>query len=73
MIDEQNISDKMKLYLSRKLLDCKTKIKKLKFKKKIIKTFYVSSTISSIIVSTIVDSLILPPIYVTFSRYQVLL
>lgn len=65
MTDEQSISDKMKVYLERKLADCETKIKKLKFKKKIMKGLYISSTILSIIMSTIVASQTLPPTYMT--------
>ena len=59
------ISEKMKVYLSRKLEECEIKIKKLKFKKTVMKCIYISSTISSIIISTIVASMILPPIYIT--------
>ena len=65
MTEDHIISDKMKVYLNRKLLDCETKIKKLKFKKKMMKSLFVCSTVLSIILSTIVASLILPPIYIT--------
>jgi len=57
MVDEHNISEKVKQYLIRRLEDCKQELIKLKRKRKRIKILYVSTVISSIIISTVSASL----------------
>ena len=57
MTQEYNISEKVKVYLGRKLNDCREQIIKLKRKRRIIKILYVSTIVSSIIISTVVASL----------------
>ena len=57
MIEEHNISEKVKQYLERKLQDCRNELIKLKRKRKRIKILYVSTVVSSIIISTVVVSL----------------
>ena len=57
MVEEHNISEKVKDYLRRKLNDCEKKLIKLKRKRTIIKILYVSTVVSSIIISTVVASL----------------
>ena len=57
MIEEHNISEKVKQYLERKLQDCRNKLIKLKRKRKRIKILYVSTVVTSIIISTVVVSL----------------
>ena len=57
MTQEYNISEKVKMYLTRKLNDCREQIIKLKRKRRIIKILYVSTIVSSIIISTVVASL----------------
>ena len=54
---EEHISEKIKLYLERKLQDCRNELIKLKCKRKRIKILYVSTVVSSIIISTVVVSL----------------
>jgi predicted amino acid racemase len=65
---EYSISEKVKEYLERKLVESKTKIKKLKRKKKINKVLLVFTVGSSIVISAVVASVsltVLPPIAVT--------
>ena len=65
---EYSISEKVKEYLERKLVESKTKIKKLKHKKKINKVLLVFIVGSSIVISAVVASVsltVLPPIAVT--------
>src|SRR5271170_4262950 len=57
MIEEHNISEKVKQYLERKLQDCRNELLKLKRKRKRIKILYVSTVVTSIIISTVVVSL----------------
>src|SRR5271163_5061941 len=57
MIEQHNISEKVKQYLERKLQDCRNELIKLKCKRKRIKILYVSTVVSSIIISTVVVSL----------------
>src|SRR5580693_2647054 len=57
MVDKQNISEKLKEYLTRKLEACRCELIKLKRKRKRIKILYVSTVISSIIISTVSVSL----------------
>src|SRR5580698_1514417 len=57
MVDEHNISEKVKQYLIRRLEDCKQELIKLKQKQKRIKLLSVSTVISSIIISTVSASL----------------
>ena len=57
MTHELNISEKVKVFLARKLNDCKEQIIKLKRKRRIIKILYVSTVVSSIIISTVAASL----------------
>jgi tetrahydromethanopterin S-methyltransferase subunit G len=57
MVEEHNISEKVKDYLRRKLNDRRKELIKLKRKKRIIKILYVSTVVSSIIISTVVASL----------------
>src|SRR5277367_6605275 len=57
MIEEHNISEKVKHYLERKLQDCRNELIKLKNKRKRIKILYVSTYLSSIIISMVVVSL----------------
>jgi hypothetical protein len=57
MTQEYNISEKVKVFLARKLNDCREQIIKLKRKRRIIKILYVSTIVSSIIISTVVASL----------------
>ena len=56
MIEEQ-ISEKVKQYLERKLQDCRNELIKLKRKRKRIIILYVTTVVSSIIISTVVVSL----------------
>jgi len=56
MIEEHNISEKVKQYLERKLQDCRNELIKLKRKRKRIKILYLSTVVSSIIISTVVVS-----------------
>jgi hypothetical protein len=57
MMEEHNISEKVKQYLERKLQDCRNELIKLKRKRKKIKVLYVTTVVSSIIISTVVVSL----------------
>src|SRR5580698_3283658 len=57
MVDEHNISEKVKQYLIRRLEGCKQELIKLKRKRKRIKILYVFTVISSIIISTVSASL----------------
>ena len=57
MVEEHNISEKVKEYLRRKLDKTRNRLKKLKCKRKIIKGIYLSTIVSSIIISTVVASL----------------
>ena len=52
-----NISEKLKDYLRKKLIDCRKELIKLKRKRRIIKILYVSTVVSSIIISTVAASL----------------
>jgi hypothetical protein len=54
---DYNISEKVKLYLIRKLNEYKDDLIKLKRKRKRIKILYVTTVVSSIIISTAVASL----------------
>ena len=69
MAEEYNISEKVKIYLIRKLEDCRQKLLKLKSKRKRIKILYVITVLLSIIISTAVASItsiiIIPPIVIT--------
>ena len=69
MTDEvDNISEKLKDYLTRKLTESKVKIKKLKRKRNITKAVIYTSTITSIVISSITASVSLlkiPPLAVT--------
>jgi len=56
MIEEQ-ISEKVKQYLERKLQDCRNELIKLKRKRKRIIILYVTTVVSSIVISTVVVSL----------------
>ena len=67
MTDEvDNISEKLKDYLTRKLTESKVKIKKLKRKRNITKAVIYTSTIASIVISSITASvsLLLIPVFV---------
>jgi hypothetical protein len=68
MTDEvDNISGKLKDYLTRKLNESKIKIKKLKRKRNINKIIIYSSTICSIVISSIIASislLLVVPVFV---------
>ena len=57
MVDEHNLSKKVKEYLSRKLINCKQELIKLKCKRKRIKILYVTTVLSSIVISAITVSL----------------
>ena len=57
MAEELNISEKVKVYLGRKLEDCKHELIKLKCKKKKIKFLYITTVVSSIVISTVAVSL----------------
>src|SRR5271156_314997 len=65
MTDELNISDKLKMFLQRKLEDTSHKIKKEKRKKRIIQILSISTAVISIVISAIVASLALPPLAVS--------
>jgi len=49
-----NISEKVKEYLNKKLIDCQQKLNKLKRKRKIITLLYIVSVLLSIITSSVV-------------------
>jgi SMODS and SLOG-associating 2TM effector domain len=49
-----NISEKVKDYLNKKLIECQRKLTKLKRKRKIIKLLYIVSVLLSIITSSVV-------------------
>ncbi len=51
------VSDKLKVYLTRKLSDCKKELIKLKRKRKRIKILYISTVVTSISISAVVTSL----------------
>ena len=53
----ENVSEKVKLFLSKKRDMIQIKIKKLKRKRKIIKILYYSSVVSSVSLSTLIASL----------------
>ena len=57
MNETESLSNKLKQFLERKLIDCQIKIKKLKKKRKIIKILYTTSVITSISLSVIIVSL----------------
>ena len=57
MADDINISEKIKVFLGKKLDESLTKIKKLKSKRKIIKILYYISIISSVSISVVIASL----------------
>jgi hypothetical protein len=64
MTDVNNISEKLKEFLNRKLLESRVKIKKLKRTRNINKIIIYSSTILSIIISSIIATVslvLLPP------------
>jgi hypothetical protein len=68
MVDEYNISEKLKEFLIRKLSESKIKIKKLKRKKNITKIIMYTSTILSIVISAVTASvslLVIPPLIIT--------
>src|SRR3984893_16559887 len=55
--DGNSLSNKMKMFLTRKLEDKRAVINKLKQKRKITKALYYTSTLSSIVVSTVLAGL----------------
>ena len=57
MIEDKNISEKVRQYLDRKLNDCTYKLIKLKRKRKIVKILYVTTVMSSITISAAVVTL----------------
>jgi len=57
MAEEQNISEKVKDFLKRKLIDCERELAKLKRKRKKIKILYVSTVVTSIVISAVTVSL----------------
>ena len=57
MNEDHNISEKVKDFLKRKLIDCERELAKLKRKRKKIKILYVSTVISSIVISAVTVSL----------------
>jgi hypothetical protein len=57
MSDETTISEKVKIYLGRKLTESQAKIKKLKQRRKIIKILYYISVVLSITISGVVATL----------------
>ena len=66
--NRDNISEKLKEYLGRKLTESQNKIKKLKRRRKINKIIIYTSTISSIIISSVTASVslsVLPPLAVS--------
>ena len=68
MIDEINMSEKLKIFLERKLIESKGKIKKLKRKRNIYKTIMIVAAVSSIGISAVTASIsitIMPPIAIT--------
>ena len=68
MVDEINISEKIKEFLIRKLSESNVKIKKLKQKRNINKTIMYTSTLLSIVISAITASvslLVMPPLVIT--------
>jgi hypothetical protein len=67
MVDEYNMSDKLKEFLIRKLYESKVKIKKLKRKRNIKKIIIYTSTILSIVISAVTASislLVIPPLVI---------
>ena len=67
MTEEHNISEKLKVYLDRKLNDCRKKLIKLKYKRKIIKILYYSSITLSISLTGVMTTLsgfTMLPIYI---------
>jgi len=48
-----NVSEKVKEYLNKKLIDCQQKLNKIKRKRKIIKLLYIVSVLLSIITSSV--------------------
>ena len=68
MVEDINISEKLKQFLERKLIESKVKIKKLKRKRNINKTVIYVSAVSSIVISSVIASVsitTLPPLAVT--------
>ena len=57
MTEEHNISEKVKDFLKRKLIDCERELAKLKRKRKKIKILYVSTVVTSIVISAVAVSL----------------
>ena len=57
MGEEHNISEKVKIFLKRKLIDCERELAKLKRKRKKIKILYVSTVVTSIVISAVTVSL----------------
>ena len=67
MTDECNISDKLKVFLTKKLEESKLKIRKLKRKRKIYKILIVSTACGSIVISAVlasISTLALPPVVI---------
>ena len=68
-VDGTVLSNKLKVFLTRKLDDKQSDIKKLKRKRKIIKTLYYSTTIFSIIIpavlATISTTVAIPPMAIS--------
>ena len=61
----QNISEKAKEFLQKKLTETSTKILKLKRNKKIIQILSISTAVLSITISAVVASVTLPPIAIS--------
>jgi len=57
MDKEHNISEKVKDFFKRKLIDCESELAKLKLKRKKIKILYVSIVVISIVISAVTVSL----------------
>ena len=65
MSHESNISEKVKVFLERKLEETSTKIVKLKRNKRIIQILSISTTVISITISAVVASVTLPPLAIS--------
>src|SRR5271169_3195849 len=64
MIDQLNMSEKLKTFLQRTLAEMLLKIEKEKLKKRIIQTLSISTAVILIVISAIVASIALPPLAV---------
>jgi len=56
MAEEHHISEKVKIFLKRKLIDCERELAKLKRKRKKVKIVYVSTVVTSIVISAVTVS-----------------